>query len=97
MQEFDKKDAEYEKLANMFKNEFNSSCKALGIKGEKIRKELIEKAADFPLMNEKLAKEMQILKPAIEFYEKAVHILLKADKKVLPVLVYIIGKIFKYF
>lgn len=79
----------------MFKNEFNSNCKALGIKGEKIRNELIEKAGDFPLMNEKLAKEMKILKPAMEFYGKAVQILLKADKKLLPMLTYIIGKLLR--
>lgn len=71
--------------------DFNAICKSLGIKGAKIKKELIERADEFPQMCEKIAEEIKTLKSVIAFYLNVVKSVLDSKKLPLEILQYVIG------
>lgn len=54
LQEFDKKQSDYLKNEASSKLEFLNQCKQLGIQGEKIKRELVERLKELPEIYEKV-------------------------------------------
>ncbi|EEB12105.1 conserved hypothetical protein [Pediculus humanus corporis] len=87
--EYDKKEINYEKMAETMMRDFNSMCKSLDIKGVKIKKELIEKSKHFPDMCLEITDEIKKLKDPVNFYINVVKSLLNPNKTPLKTLQYI--------
>ncbi|CAH0723953.1 unnamed protein product, partial [Brenthis ino] len=88
--ECDKKHADYLKNEASSKTEFLNSCKQLGIKGDKIKKELVERLQELPEIYDKIGKSLKPLKPAIELYSAFVKYILGEASEVLPLLQYVV-------
>uniref|UniRef100_A0A182ITW4 Uncharacterized protein n=1 Tax=Anopheles atroparvus TaxID=41427 RepID=A0A182ITW4_ANOAO len=68
--------------------EYQNMCKQLGVSGENIRQELVQKVFnDLPGMFEKVAASVSILKKAIELYASFV-----GDEQCLPLLRHVVAK-----
>lgn len=88
--ECDKKHADYLKNEASSKTEFLNLCKQLGIKGDKIKKELVERLQELPDIYDKIGKSLKPLKPAIELYNAFVKYMLGDASEVLPLLQYVV-------
>ncbi|XP_033100530.1 CDK5 regulatory subunit-associated protein 3-like [Anneissia japonica] len=71
--ECDRKEKDYISQAASAKDDFQTSCKKLGIKGEKIKTELIKLVADLPQIYSKILSKAQKLHKVTEFYEAFVQ------------------------
>ncbi|XP_077286406.1 CDK5 regulatory subunit-associated protein 3 isoform X2 [Arctopsyche grandis] len=66
--ECDKKIADYTKKESTSQSEFNNVCKQIGISGDKIKNELVEKLKELPDMYDKICSKIVGLNPAIDLY-----------------------------
>lgn len=66
--DLEKKEAEFKKLENAVRSEFNLLCKQLGICGHQIKQELAEKVKELPEIYEKIGKKATLVEKAVEFY-----------------------------
>lgn len=74
------------KSENILKNEFNAACQQLGIKGENIKQELVEKIKDLPEMQDKIVKNLiPDLKNSVNLYEN-----FSGNKHCMPVIKHLI-------
>lgn len=92
--ELEKKEAENKKSENTARSEFNMVCKQLGISGQKIKQELVEKVSELPEIYKRVAEKTKSIEKGIEFYSAFVEYTLgrQHDGGCLPMLKYIIDK-----
>lgn len=64
-----KKSVDAVKSENILRNEYNTACQQLGIKGDKIKAELVEKLKDLPKLQEDVANKIPELSSALALYE----------------------------
>ncbi|XP_038057971.1 CDK5 regulatory subunit-associated protein 3-like isoform X2 [Patiria miniata] len=68
-----RKEKDYQDNAAAAKAEYNVECRKLGIKGDKIKSELLEKVKSLPKTFGVIAEKTQSLAPVIEFYQTFVQ------------------------
>ncbi|CAH2085801.1 unnamed protein product [Euphydryas editha] len=89
--ECEKKHGDYLKNEASSKIEFLTLCKQLGIKGDKIKRELVERLKELPEIYDKIGKSLKPLQPAIELYSAFTkYILGEQASEVLPLLKYVV-------
>lgn len=90
----DKKEIEYKKSENIAHSEFNVTCKQLGIMGNYIKKELVERLAELPEIYQRVAKKTKSLGNVVEFYNAFVEFTLgrKHSGGCIPLVQYIVGE-----
>ncbi|XP_063827654.1 CDK5 regulatory subunit-associated protein 3 [Ostrinia nubilalis] len=90
-QEYDKKQSDYQKNEVSSKLEFLNQCKQLGIQGDKIKRELVDRLQELPEIYEKIGKSLKPLLPGIQLYSAFTKYIL-GDKasEVLPLLQYVV-------
>ncbi|XP_060802008.1 CDK5 regulatory subunit-associated protein 3 [Amyelois transitella] len=89
--ECEKKNTDYLKNEASSKSEFLSLCKQLGIQGNKIKRELVDRLMELPEIYDKIGKSLKPLLPAIELYTAFTkYILGERATEVLPLLQYVI-------
>lgn len=90
--ECEKKIKDYTKSENLAQNEFNASCKQLGIPGQNIKKELISLLDELPQIYSETEKKIKQIQPALDLYEAFNKFLLGKDSElvVLNTLSYIV-------
>ncbi|KAJ1520518.1 hypothetical protein ONE63_003641 [Megalurothrips usitatus] len=66
--ECEKREAELSKQENSARNDFKVSCQKLGIVGDKIKKELVERCQELPKIYSAMAQELPLLDEATQFY-----------------------------
>ncbi|XP_043464206.1 CDK5 regulatory subunit-associated protein 3 [Leptopilina heterotoma] len=71
--DLEKKEIEYKKSENIAHSEFNTSCKQLGINGNCIKKELVERLTELPEIYKRVAKKTKSLGNVVEFYNAFVE------------------------
>lgn len=67
--ECDRKEADYASKAAELRKKYESSCKQLGIKGEKIKSELSALVKDLPTVYDRVAETSKSLQTAIDYYQ----------------------------
>lgn len=67
-EEAQKKSIDAVKSENILRSEYNTACQQLGIKGEKIKAELVEKLQDLPKLQEEVASKIPELSKALDLY-----------------------------
>ncbi|CAG9787399.1 unnamed protein product [Diatraea saccharalis] len=89
--ECEKKHTDYLKNEALCKSEFLNQCKQLGIQGEKIKRELVDRLQELPDIYDKIGKSLKPLLPGIELYAAFTKYAL-GDRatEVLPLLQYIV-------
>ncbi|XP_069357371.1 CDK5 regulatory subunit-associated protein 3 isoform X2 [Maniola hyperantus] len=88
--ECEKKESEYLKSQASSKSEFQSLCKQLGIKGDRIKRELLERLQGLPHIYDKIGKSLRPLQPGIELYSAFTkYILGEQASELLPLLQYV--------
>ncbi|CAG4933894.1 unnamed protein product [Parnassius apollo] len=89
--ECEKKHMEYLKNEASSKSEFTTLCKQLGIEGNKIKKELVERLKELPEIYDKIGKSLKPLLPAVELYSAFTkYIIGEHAPKVLPLVQYMV-------
>ncbi|CAK1579094.1 unnamed protein product [Parnassius mnemosyne] len=89
--ECEKKHMEYLKNEASSKSEFSTLCKQLGIEGNKIKKELVERLKELPEIYDKIGKSLKPLLPAVELYSAFTkYIIGEHAPKVLPLVQYMV-------
>ncbi|XP_045767296.1 CDK5RAP3-like protein [Maniola jurtina] len=89
--ECEKKESDYLKSQASSKSEFLSLCKQLGIKGDRIKRELLERLQGLPDIYDKIGKSLKPLQPAIELYSAFTkYILGEQASELLPLLQYVV-------
>ncbi|KAJ8035834.1 CDK5 regulatory subunit-associated protein 3 [Holothuria leucospilota] len=78
--ECEKKEKFYAEAAETAKEEYKQYCKKLGIKGEKIRRELLSLVSELPEIYESLTRDVKSLSEVVEFYEAFVLFTLDSVK-----------------
>lgn len=93
LQDLEKKEAEFKKLENAVRSEFNLLCKQLGICGHQIKQELAEKVKELPEIYEKIGKKATLVEKAVEFYCGFVNYTLGRQHNggCVPMVKYVIG------
>ena len=72
--EIDCRESPYVYLKNLHKSSFfRKQCEDIGIKGEKIKSEVISLAKDLPEVYEEISAGCSHLKEAVELYKSVVH------------------------
>lgn len=73
------------------KTEFYNLCKQLGIKGDKIKRELVDRLQELPIIYDQIGKSLKPLLPAIELYSAFTkYILGDKAREALPLLKYVV-------
>ncbi|KAJ0177645.1 hypothetical protein K1T71_006518 [Dendrolimus kikuchii] len=73
------------------KSEFHNLCKQLGIKGDKIKKELVDRLQELPVIYDQIGKSLKPLLPAIKLYSGfAQYILGDVASDPFPLLQYVV-------
>lgn len=92
--DLEKKEAEYKKSENISRTEFAALCKQLGISGQKIKRELVERVAELPEIYERLAAKAKSIDNVVEFYSSFVEFTLgrQHDGGCVPMVKYVIDK-----
>ncbi|XP_023934822.1 CDK5RAP3-like protein [Bicyclus anynana] len=89
--ECEKKRLDYLKNEASSKSEFLTLCKQLGIKGDKIKRELVERLQELPEIYDKIGKSLKPVQPAIELYSAFTkYILGEQASDLLPLLQYVV-------
>lgn len=90
----EKREAEYKKSENIAQGEFNALCKQLGISGNKIKKELVDRVTELPEIYRRLADRSKSIENVIEFYSLFVEFTLgrQHDGGCVPMVKYVIGE-----
>ncbi|KPI99454.1 CDK5RAP3-like protein [Papilio xuthus] len=87
----EKKHLEYLKNEASSKSEFLTLCKQLGIEGNKIKKELVERLQELPELYDKIGKSLKPILPAIELYSAFTKYVLGDEaSQVLPLLKFMV-------
>ncbi|XP_013166612.1 PREDICTED: CDK5RAP3-like protein [Papilio xuthus] len=87
----EKKHLEYLKNEASSKSEFLTLCKQLGIEGNKIKKELVERLQELPELYDKIGKSLKPILPAIELYSAFTKYVLGDEApQVLPLLKFMV-------
>ncbi|XP_022106552.1 CDK5 regulatory subunit-associated protein 3-like [Acanthaster planci] len=71
--ECQRKEKDYQDNATAAKSEYNAECRKLGIKGEKIKSELLAKVKSLPEMLAVITEKSQGLSAVVEFYHAFVQ------------------------
>lgn len=89
--ECEKKHSDYLKNEASSKSEFLTLCKQLGIQGDRIKKELVDRLQELPQIYDKVGKSLKPLLPGIELYSAFTKYIL-GDKasEILPLLQYVV-------
>ncbi|XP_032515934.2 CDK5 regulatory subunit-associated protein 3 [Danaus plexippus] len=89
--ECEKKRAEYIKNEASSKSEFLVLCRQLGIKGEKIKRELVERLHELPEIYDKIGKSLKPIQSAIDLYSAFTkYIVGEQSEPVLQLLQYVV-------
>ncbi|XP_038220146.1 CDK5 regulatory subunit-associated protein 3 [Zerene cesonia] len=89
--ECEKKKNDYLKSEASTKTEFLNLCKQLGIKGDKIKRELVERLEELPGIYHEIASSLKPVRPSIELYSAFTKYMLGEDASdVLPLLQYVV-------
>lgn len=88
--DYEKKIKDYTKTENIALNEFNASCKQLGITGNNIKRELIALLQDLPDIYKVCVDKIKTVKLALEFYDAFVKFNSGKQLEVLPMLRYLV-------
>ncbi|XP_039750641.1 CDK5 regulatory subunit-associated protein 3 isoform X3 [Pararge aegeria] len=87
----EKKHSDYLKNEASSKSEFMALCKQLGIKGDKIKRELVERLQELPEIYDKIGESLKPLQPAIDLYSAFTkYILGDQASDLLPLLQYVV-------
>ncbi|XP_050677763.1 CDK5RAP3-like protein isoform X2 [Leptidea sinapis] len=87
----EKKHTDYLKSEASTKSEFLNLCKQLGIKGDKIKRELVERLQELSAIYDKIGGSLKPLRPSIELYTAfSKYILGDQATEVLPLLQHVI-------
>ncbi|KAG6441698.1 hypothetical protein O3G_MSEX001996 [Manduca sexta] len=89
--ECEKKHLDYLKNVASSKSEFLQLCKQLGIQGDKIKRELVDRLKELPEIYDKIGKSLKPLQPGFQLYSAFTKYILE-DKamEVLPLLQYVV-------
>ncbi|XP_054751949.2 CDK5 regulatory subunit-associated protein 3-like [Lytechinus pictus] len=91
--ECSKKEKDYAESASSARDEYKQSCKQLGIKGEKIRSELLELVSELPQTYRSIEEQARKLSQVLEFYQAFVQFVNGSDEEsmgdVCPMLQYL--------
>lgn len=88
--EYEKKIKDFAKVENLALSEFGSLCKQLGIKGDKIKKELIALLDDLPKIYKVSVENIKTVLSAVEVYSAFTKFNSGRESEVLPLLRYLI-------
>ncbi|KAJ2947326.1 hypothetical protein O0L34_g17040 [Tuta absoluta] len=89
--ECEKKHTDLLKNEASTKSEFLTLCKQLGIQGNSIKRELVERLQELPGIYDEIAKSLKPLQPCIDLYSSfSKHILGDRAQEVLPLLQYVV-------
>ncbi|XP_026727222.1 CDK5RAP3-like protein [Trichoplusia ni] len=89
--ECEKKHLDFLKNEASSKSEFLTLCKQLGIQGDRIKKELVDRLQELPEIYDKIGKNLKPLQPGIELYSAfSKYILGDKATEVLPLLQYVV-------
>ncbi|XP_046493249.1 CDK5 regulatory subunit-associated protein 3 [Neodiprion pinetum] len=92
--DLEKKETEYKKSENIARTEFSTLCKQLGIPGQKIKKELVERVSELPEIYNRLVEKAKSIDNVVEFYSSFVEFTLgrQHDGGCVPMVKYVIDK-----
>ncbi|XP_033216908.1 CDK5 regulatory subunit-associated protein 3 isoform X2 [Belonocnema kinseyi] len=92
--ELEKKEVDYKKSENLAHSEFNMICKQLGISGNQIKKELVERVKELPDIYQSVAKKTKSIGNVVEFYNAFVEYTLGRSHNggCVPIVNYVIEK-----
>ncbi|XP_075976044.1 CDK5RAP3 protein homolog [Anticarsia gemmatalis] len=89
--ECEKKHTDFLKNEASSKSEFLTLCKQLGIQGERIKKELVDRLQELPDIYDEISKSLKPVLPGIELYSAfSKYILGDKATEVLPLLQYVV-------
>ncbi|XP_063635419.1 CDK5 regulatory subunit-associated protein 3 [Cydia splendana] len=90
--EYEKKNADHLKNEASMKSEFLAQCRQLGIQGDKIKRELVERLKELPEIYEDIGKSLKPIQPGIDLYSAFTKYAL-GDKapEVLPLLQFVVN------
>ena len=82
------------KSCNTLRNEFQTSCKQLGIEGKKIKRELVDLITELPDIYKRLTQNVKGLNEAAEFYAEFVKFVLGKEhpEGCVALVKYVVGK-----
>eukprot|EP00057_Strongylocentrotus_purpuratus_P011454 XP_011665928.1 PREDICTED: CDK5 regulatory subunit-associated protein 3 isoform X1 [Strongylocentrotus purpuratus] len=79
--ECSKKEKDYAESASSARDEYKQSCKQLGIKGEKIRSELLGLVSELPQTYRSIEEQARKLSEVVEFYQAFVQFVSGSDEE----------------
>ncbi|XP_047025908.1 CDK5 regulatory subunit-associated protein 3 [Helicoverpa zea] len=89
--ELEKKHTDFLKNEASSKSEFLTLCKQLGIQGDRIKRELVDRLQELPDIYDKIGKSLKPLQPGIDLYSAfSKYILGDKCSEVLPLLQYVV-------
>lgn len=90
---------DHKKSENLAHSEFNTICKQLGISGNQIKKELVERVKELPDIYQSVAKKTKSIANVVEFYNAFVEYTLGRSHNggCVPIVNYVIGKLINLF
>lgn len=89
--ECERRETELKKQENSARNDFNASCQKLSIQGENIKKELVERCLELPLVYKEMGLALKSLGPCAKFYRAFTDFMCGIDdqRKCIPLLSFI--------
>ncbi|XP_073952638.1 CDK5 regulatory subunit-associated protein 3 [Choristoneura fumiferana] len=89
--EYEKKNTDYLKNEASMKSEFLGQCRQLGIQGDHIKRELVERLKELPGIYEDIGNSLKLIQPGIDLYSAFTKYVLR-DKapEVLPLLQFVV-------
>lgn len=87
--------SEYKKSEMIARSEFRTLCKNLGIVGENIKKELVQRIVVLPELYDTIVEKSKALSNVVEFYKAFTYFTLGTyfNNDCVPIIQYIIGKL----
>lgn len=92
MQECEKRASEYTKNENSARNELNATYKQLGLSGNNVKRELVERLAQLPKKYGQVAEHVHTLEPSLKYYSAFSEYVFGHETSVLPLLKFICGE-----
>jgi len=92
IQDFERKEVEYDQQIAQIDDAFKSKCRRLGIDGYHVKQELLKQLEDLPRLYDDVASDCHQLKNVYDLYVSFLEFLGVTDKNVLPMVKHILDK-----
>lgn len=76
-----RKEAEYASIASEIKDKYHSSCRQMGVKGQRVKAELVDLVKDMTSLYTEIERSAVKLKPACQYYVAFVSFMLGSPEK----------------